>query len=226
MYFQKIELMVFANSQPQFPLPSQQEPSNMTSLSGNGAEPKSGSSSNGLIAGRDDLNLGQYNFLSFGLWQLLKIRLVDHPGHQYGRKIAKLIKDGKVTHKDIQNGLDEIQERERMAREALVQAVGCLPAYEAERIAIEILEKNLFFRVWFGRYWGPEMMRSGNENELDLTKCINWTKESHLSSLQKLIRSLIIDNGFIEKSLKKKLVEQKDGSFTSRDFSQESFNTL
>ncbi|KAF7918896.1 hypothetical protein EAE99_001398 [Botrytis elliptica] len=195
----------------------------MTSLSGNGAEPKSGSSSNGLIAGRDDLNLGQYNFLSFGLWQLLKIRLVDHPGHQMEKSPSRIFKAFSMKFK-------RERERERLTQESLLRAVlhavHCLPVHEAQRIVIEVLKKDLQVREWFGRYWGPEMMRSGNENELDLTKCINWIKESHLSSLQKLIRSLIIDNGFIEKSLKKKLVEQKDGSFTSRDFSQESFNTL
>ncbi|KAF7882743.1 uncharacterized protein EAF02_006106 [Botrytis sinoallii] len=102
----------------------------MTSLSGNGAEPKSSSSSNSLIASRDDLNLaGQSRY-------------------KLGRNVARLIKDNKLDMDDIQNGLNEIQERERMAREALLQAVSCLPAYEAERIVIEKLEKNLFFRGW------------------------------------------------------------------------------
>ncbi|KAF7940751.1 uncharacterized protein EAE97_006937 [Botrytis byssoidea] len=103
----------------------------MPSLFCNGAEPESGSPCTDLEAGHANLNLAGQS-----PWQL-------------GINIANLIKDGKVTFKHIQSGLNGIQERETMEQEALIQAFDRLSACEAQRIIIELLEKNLVGIVRF-----------------------------------------------------------------------------
>ncbi|TGO57419.1 hypothetical protein BOTNAR_0201g00050 [Botryotinia narcissicola] len=179
-------------------LPSEQGASNMTSLRSDGAESKSGSPSTDPEASHADLN---------------------HAGQspcQLGRNIAKLIKDGKVTFKHIQSGLNEIQERERMEQEALIQAFDRLSAYEAQRIVIELLEKNVVIREWFRKHWDLEMIHG---NQLEIAKIIDVIKKTSLSNLQDVVRYLISENDLIKERLKKELlVEQKDGTFVTRKF--------
>ncbi|TGO45114.1 hypothetical protein BCON_0421g00010 [Botryotinia convoluta] len=124
------------NGRWEFPIPPEQELPNMTSLCSDGAEPKSSSPFTDPEAGHVNSNL------------------VGHPGRQLGRNIAKLIKGNKLDMDDIQNGLHEIEEREKEAQEVLLPAVDNLPVYKAQRIIIEILEKNFVVREWFGDYWG------------------------------------------------------------------------
>ncbi|KAF7896119.1 hypothetical protein EAF00_006134 [Botryotinia globosa] len=128
-------------------LSSEQGASNMSSLPSHGAEPKSGSPCTDPETGHVDLNLA------------------GQSPCQLGRNIAKLIKDGKVTFKHIQSGLNKIQERERMEQEAPIQVFDKLSAYEAPRIVIELLEKNVVIRGWFWKHWNLEMLL-GNQLEL------------------------------------------------------------
>ncbi|TGO33464.1 hypothetical protein BHYA_0244g00010 [Botrytis hyacinthi] len=178
-----------------FPFPSEEGASKMPSLCSDGAEPKSGPVCADPEVEQVNLNL-------------------DYPGRQLGRKVAKLIKDNKLDVEDIQNGVHEIQEREKVAQEVLLQAVDDLRTYKTQRIMIEILEKNFVVREWFWKHLGLEMIHG---NQLELTKVIDIIKKLPLSSVRRITRVLIIDNGFIEECLKKKLlVEQKDGTFATR----------
>ncbi|THV45508.1 hypothetical protein BGAL_0480g00050 [Botrytis galanthina] len=177
-------------------LSSEQGASNMTTLCSDGAEPKSGSPCTDPEAGHANLNLAGQSRC------------------QLGRSIAKLIKDGKVTLKDIHSSLDEIQERETMEQEALFQAFDRLSAYEAHRIVIELLEKNVVVRQWFWKHWSLEIIHG---NQLELAKIIDVIKIISLSSLQGSNKYLISENDLIKERLKKKfLVEQKDGTFAIR----------
>ncbi|KAF7905123.1 uncharacterized protein EAF01_005644 [Botrytis porri] len=106
-----------------------------------------------------------------------------------------------------------------MELEALLQVLDCLSLYQAQQIIIEILEKNLVVREWMVTYWRPQMMESGPGNKLYHTKYEKWIEECDVLYLHIIIRRLIIESGFIEESLKKKLlVEQEDGTSAIRKF--------
>ncbi|KAM0141088.1 hypothetical protein ACHAO1_001863 [Botrytis cinerea] len=145
-------------------------------------------------------------------------------GCQLGRNIAKLLKDGDVDMMDIKKGLQEIEKRRTAALEVLLQAVEQLSTDKAQRIVMEILDRNAIARDWFEEQGG---LKTTPGHTPDREESINLIKTIGVSNLRRVIRVFIIENGFIEEILQKKLlVEQKDGTFTIRDFGQNSVHAI
>ncbi|KAF7946546.1 hypothetical protein EAE96_009543 [Botrytis aclada] len=164
----------------------------------------SGSPNIGPIASQEDVNL------------------VDQPGRQLGKDIAKLIKDSKVTMNNIQHGLCDIEEEEQKIRILSFGVLKSLAAYTIQQILTEVLEKNLVVREWFEKKWGLKMIEDGTRTKLDHAAFACWFKERHPLSIQSIIRDLCFGNELIMELLKKKLlVEQEDGTFAIRELELE-----